>query len=288
MSIRSDDHSPLTKKRTTDTCLPLMKWAGGKRRLLPFILPYIHQTGGRYFEPFVGGGAVFFAVDAKRAVIGDANPDVTNCYEQVKTNLDVLIARLSAFKNSERDYYRIREWEPSGSLDRAARMLYLTRFSFNGIYRQNQEGKFNVPYGYKTHLTVFDEQHLRRIGSKLKKATIRLGDFAVTVADARAGDTVYFDPPYTVAHGNNGFVKYNARIFSWEDQHRLADLAKKLISKGCSVAVSNADHSSIDELYSGFRKLRIARPSVIAASSQHRRVTSEALFVGRADAWLSL
>lgn len=280
MSIRLDSRCPPRASLTTGTCPPLMKWAGGKRRLLPFILPHIQRPGGRYFEPFVGGGAVFFAVDKKHAVIGDANPDVTNCYEQVKTNLDRLIERLSAFKNSEREYYKIRESEPLEPLDRAARMLYLTRFSFNGIYRQNQEGKFNVPYGHKTHLSVFDEQHLRQIGSKLKKTTIRLGDFAVTVADARKRDTIYFDPPYTVAHGNNGFVKYNARIFSWDDQHRLADLAKKLVNKGCSVVVSNADHPSIDELYSGFHKLRIDRPSIIAASSQHRRVTSEALFVG--------
>ncbi len=154
------------------------------------------------------------------------------------------------------------------------------RLSFNGIYRQNLSGKFNVPYGYKRHLQVADEDHLKAVQQRLRNAIIRTGDFSAIAADAAAGDTIYFDPPYTVAHGNNGFVKYNARIFSWEDQRRLATLAKELVRKGCRVVVSNADHPSIDELYPFFKRFRIQRPSVIAASAQFRKIVTESVFLG--------
>ena len=226
----------------THICAPLMKWAGGKRRLLKFILPHFGCAAGMYFEPFVGGGAVFFALGRERSIIGDANPELTNCYQQVQSSLGALIKRLRRLKNSRSDYYRVRDWEPRNDLDRAARMLYLTRLSFNGIYRQNCSGKFNVPYGFKEHLPVVDEAHLWGAHAMLTNAVIRTGDFSDTAADAEAGDTVYFDPPYTVAHGNNGFLKYNARIFSWEDQRRLAIFADQLRVRGCTVAVSNADH----------------------------------------------
>jgi DNA adenine methylase len=261
-------------------CAPLMKWAGGKRRLLHFILPHLEGVRGNYFEPFIGGGAVFFALNTDESIIGDANPEVTNCYQQIKTNIEELLRRLHRFKNAEHEYYRIREWKPSNDLDRAARMLYLTRLSFNGIYRQNLKGKFNVPYGYKGHLEVVEEDHLRLVHKRLHKTVIRTGDFAVIAADAALGDTIYFDPPYTVAHANNGFVKYNARIFSWDDQRRLADFAGQLVRRGCTVVVSNADHHSIDALYHGFKRFRIERPSVIAAASQFRKAVTESLFVG--------
>lgn len=265
--------------KANESCPPLMKWAGGKRRLLPFILPHLGSTR-RYFEPFVGGGAVFLALKTTESIIGDANPDVTNCYQQIQSDIDSLIKRLRRFRNNEREYYRIREWEPSDNVDRAARTLYLARLSFNGIYRQNLSGKFNVPYGYKKHLQVADEDHLRAVQLKLCDTIIRTGDFAAIAADAAVGDTIYFDPPYTVAHGNNGFVKYNARIFSWEDQRRLAILARELVRKGCRVVVSNADHPSIDELYPFFKRFRIRRPSVIAAASQFRKTVTESVFVG--------
>lgn len=263
------------------SCEPLMKWAGGKRRLLHAILPHLQKFSGRYFEPFVGGGAVFFALSKRESIIGDANPEITNCYAQIQNNVDSLIARLTRFKNSEAEYYKIREWKPKNDLDRAAQMLYLTRLSFNGIYRQNREGKFNVPYGYKTHLKLVDELHLKAAERRLRGTLIRTGDFSITTVDARRGDIIYFDPPYTVAHGNNGFVKYNARIFSWDDQRRLAIFAADLVRKGCTVVVSNADHPSIHDLYRGFKKFVIERRSVIAASSAFRKAVTECLFVGK-------
>jgi DNA adenine methylase len=157
-------------------------------------------------------------------------------------------------------------------------MIYLCTLSFNGIYRQNLKGEFNVPYGYKTHLKHYDIDRLREASSQLQRREILYGDFESAVEDAQRGDLVYFDPPYTVAHGNNGFVKYNAKIFSWDDQKRLARTALRLKRLGCHVIVSNADHPSIRELYPGFEVHEIQRFSVMSASAEFRRPVRECLF----------
>jgi len=259
-------------------CEPLLKWAGGKRGLLPRILRCIPVTEGRYFEPFLGGGALFFSRQPKVALLSDSNPELINAYVQVRDNLGAVIRHLRGLPNTEADYYRIRASSPRSPAGRAARLIYLCTLSFNGIYRQNLLGEFNVPYGNKTHVSPCDLQKLRKINGALLGRRIEALDFGRAVRCARAGDVVYFDPPYTVAHGNNGFVKYNAKIFSWADQIRLAKIARRLKRKGVYVFVSNADHPSIRELYSGFTVKAMRRHSVMAASSQYRRRVRECLF----------
>lgn len=259
--------------------LPLIKWPGGKRALAGSILKYVPEQFGTYYEPFLGGGAVFFALRPESSVLSDANVDLINAYIQVRDNAEALARVLKSFKNSESDYYAIRATSPRTPVRKAARMLYLARLSFNGIHRVNLRGEFNVPYGYKTHLTAFDEDHLFSTSNALRTAEFRTGDFEHTTRNAALGDVVYFDPPYTVAHGLNGFVKYNERIFSWHDQERLAEHATALAERGCRVIVSNADHQSIHKLYKGFSCELIERPSVIAASSTHRRTITECIFV---------
>ncbi len=150
--------------------------------------------------------------------------------------------------------------------------------SFNGIHRVNLQGNFNVPYGYKEYLDPCDASKILAVSACLSSVELRHGDFELTSIDAKAGDFIYFDPPYTVAHGNNGFLKYNAHIFSWSDQIRLATIAYDLAERGCRVLVSNADHSSIQELYSCFKMHRISRPSAIAASGEYRRRVTECIF----------
>ena len=167
---------------------------------------------------------------------------------------------------------------PQSKISRAARLLYLTRLSFNGIYRVNLRGQFNVPYGYKTHLSACNPQEIRRCSNVLANADIRCADFESAVGSAGHGDLVYLDPPYTVAHGNNGFIRYNARIFSWADQVRLAEVANDLAAKGCKVIVSNAHHKSILGLYPSFNVRIIERESVMAASSSYRRRIKECVF----------
>jgi len=259
-------------------CEPLLKWAGGKRRLLPLIVPHVSKTEGRFYEPFFGGGALFFSLQPKSALLSDSNPELINAYVQVRDNLPGVIRSLRAMPNTKTDYYRIRESRPRTPAGRAARLIYLCTLSFNGIYRQNLEGEFNVPYGGKVHVKPCNLTKLAETSKALKGRKIEALDFEDAVSSAKAGDVVFFDPPYTVAHGNNGFIKYNARIFSWADQIRLSKVASHLKKIGVNAIVSNADHISIRELYSEFKAIDIDRHSVMAASRDFRRPVRECLF----------
>lgn len=264
--------------RKADGCEPLLKWPGGKRALLPHLLPLIPSSFKRYIEPFFGGGALFFAIQPHKTFLSDSNPHLINCYIQVRDHPEEVIACLKRHKNSEREYYKIRKREPKTPVSRAARLIYLATLSFNGIHRLNLKGQFNVPYGHKTHLQPCDPVKIRTISKALSSARFRCADFEESVKNAKRGDLIYFDPPYTVAHENNGFLKYNDKIFSWEDQVRLADLSRSLANRGCNVLVSNADNPSIRSLYKGFQVKIVKRASVIAASDRYRRHITECIF----------
>jgi DNA adenine methylase len=257
---------------------PLIKWAGGKRRLLPDIAELAPSKFSRYYEPFLGGGAVFFSLLPAAATLSDTNGELIQMYAQVRDQPDKVLKCLRRMPNSGEDYYRIRSMKARSDASEAARLIYLCTLSFNGIYRQNLKGEFNVPYGYKTHINPCDTATLEGISESLQGRTLVEADFEKATSTAQGGDFVYFDPPYTVAHGNNGFIKYNARIFSWADQKRLASVALRLRKAGCYVIVSNADHPSIRELYSDFEIRVIERQSVMAASSEFRRTVRECLF----------
>jgi DNA adenine methylase len=274
---------PMEEPVTSSAALPVIKWPGGKRALVPELLEHSPKRFGTYFEPFFGGGALFFALQPATAVLADLNRELIGCYECVKDSPDELIRALRRLKNTEDEYYRIRGSKPRKEVTRAARLLYLTRLSFNGIHRVNLRGEFNVPYGWKTHLDSMDDEALVAASDALQGVTLRSGDFEVTTADAKKGDFLYFDPPYTVAHSNNGFVKYNEHIFSWADQVRLAKHARALSAKGCHVMVSNADHTTITKLYGKAKRVVLHRYSKIAASSEHRRRITESLFVFDGD-----
>jgi len=221
---------------------------------------------------------VFFALRPRRAVLSDTNSELMNCYVQVRERPHGVIERLGRLRNTQAEYYRIRAAVPRSDVGRAARLIYLTTLSFNGIYRVNLRGEFNVPYGCKVHLAPCDPAAIMATSEALAAANLLCGDFEASLVGARRGDFVYLDPPYTVAHGDNGFLKYNSRIFSWEDQRRLATVAADLVRRGCRVAVSNADHPCIRELYRGFRLALVERPSVIAASGAFRRRITECVF----------
>ena len=219
------------------------------------------------------------------AALSDINSDLINAYMAVRDSPDELIAVLEGYENSEEFYYYVRASRPLDAIQKSARLLYLTRLSFNGIYRVNLKGEFNVPYGKKTHLTVFDSARIFEISAALQGVSLTVSDFQSATNSAKKGDLIYFDPPYTVAHANNGFVKYNENIFSWADQVRLAEHARELAAKGCFVAVSNADHVSVDSLYTGFSKVVIKRFSVMAASSAFRRQITECLYFLGSDSF---
>jgi DNA adenine methylase len=262
----------------TDPMVPLLKWPGGKRRLVQFILPLVPREFNRFYEPFLGSGAVFFALRPINAFLSDRNPDLISTYRQVRDNPQAVIKELRKLRNTEKNYYAIRSAHPKSDPQKAARLIYLSTLSFNGIHRVNLKGAFNVPYGFKTHLTPCEPNRIHAASEVLRRTEIKCQDFEVAVADAQKGDVVYLDPPYTTAHSNNGFLKYNAKIFTWDDQKRLAHLAHTLADRGCSVIVSNADHSSIQTLYRHFRVMKIDRYSVIAASREFRRRITECVF----------
>lgn len=268
----------LPVSESTSVCQPLLKWPGGKRELLTHILPIAAKIGKRYFEPFLGGGAVFFALRPAHAVLADFDTDLINCYTQVRDRPAQLMRRLRRLNNTAEDYYRIRQSKPRTPVGHAARTIYLSTLAFNGIHRKNRLGNFNVPYGYKAHLRPCVPERILAASAALKAARLSCADFEVVVDDAQRGDVVYLDPPYTLAHANNGFLKYNAKIFSWSDQTRLAGVAERLARRGCRVIVSNADHPSIIELYAGFKLKRVERPSRIAATPEFRRMVSECIF----------
>ncbi len=255
--------------------VPLLKWPGGKRALLPQLQPYLPREFGRYFEPFLGGGALFFATRPKKAVLSDANEELVECYTVIRDDPERLIEHLRRLKNTKTAYLAVRASKPRSPQGRAARFVYLSTLAFNGIYRVNLKGEFNVPYGWKKHLDVVRVEAIRATSHALKGKSLLCADFAHVLDRATEGDFVYLDPPYTVAHENNGFLKYNAKVFSWQDQARLADMARTLAQRGCFVLATNACHSSIRKLYHGLKQIMIQRPSRIAADGDHRGAVNE-------------
>ncbi|HXI69082.1 MAG TPA: Dam family site-specific DNA-(adenine-N6)-methyltransferase [Verrucomicrobiae bacterium] len=256
---------------------PLFRWAGGKRRLLSQILPLIPKKYNHYYEPFCGGAALFFELNPANATLGDTNEELINCYKQVKASPEEVIAALRKLENIKADYYKIRGKVPTSLIERAARLFYLMELSFNGIYRVNSSGEFNVPYGDKAD-KKFDFERIRSVSKSFAATQFVCGDFAMTVKNAKEGDLVYFDPPYTVAHGNNGFIQYNERIFSWAGQIRLAKLAEKLAQRGCYVIISNAAHASIAEIYSSFKTQTVVRHSAVGGLPKARKHIAEFVF----------
>ena len=255
---------------------PFLRWAGGKQwisnRLSKLIPPYT----GTYFEPFLGGGSLYFATLPKKAVLSDVNPRLIETYQQLRDAPLEVIDVLDKWTNDEQTYYRVRRMNFDDTIPRAAQFIYLNRTCWNGLYRVNRQGKFNVPFGHHGR-TIFDAQHLMDVAESLKNAEVHHADFDQILKQAQEGDFIYLDPPYTSLHDNNGFRQYNESLFSWRDQQRLGRTAVCLAERGCTVLVSNADHETVLGLYPGFPHRRVARHSILAASSKFRRPTSELL-----------
>ncbi|MCV0377514.1 Dam family site-specific DNA-(adenine-N6)-methyltransferase [Microbacterium sp.] len=258
---------------------PLFRWPGGKRWLANWLVESFPPDRERYFEPFLGGGAVYFRLQPTEATLSDANVDLIECLTAVRDEPEAVIAKLAAMPQGKETYRRVRRTRPRSSAGRAARFIYLSNLAFNGIYRVNRDGRFNVPYSGRRYPSLRDGDVIRAASSVLATAEILACDFEVAVRGATPKDLCYFDPPYTVAHENNGFLKYNQRIFSWDDQVRLAAVARRLADRGCYVAVSSAAHESVRPLYSDFREVRLSRASVVSASTRGRAQVGESVFL---------
>jgi len=257
---------------------PLLRWPGGKRGVLEQLVHIVPPTYKRYYELFAGGAAMFFRLGPSRATLNDTNSDLIDCYAAVRDDPEAVIDRLHRLRNSEDEYYRVRGSAPRNRFARAARLMYLTSLAFNGIYRVNFQGEFNVPYGHRPHRLVCEPKVIREASQLLRAATLECGDFARIVKEIETGDVVYVDPPYTVVHSNNGFVRYNEQLFAWQDQLRLAEVVRELHRRGTTVIVSNAYHPSIRQLYHGFKAHVLIRTSRIAASAAHRGQVMEYVF----------
>jgi DNA adenine methylase len=209
--------------------------------------------------------------------IADSNVELINAYRCIKSDYQSLEDELNDMqgKHSEKFYYKTRSEDPPDRLQRAARFIYLNRTCFNGMYRVNKDGKFNVPIGTKSTV-AFERGYLKTIAETLKNTTLRHFDFEKTLALAQPGDFAFIDPPYTVMHNNNGFNKYNAKLFSWEDQVRLAKAVKRTAERGVFILLSNADHLDVRALYENFGEhIQVGRASVLSGEPAGRRATTE-------------
>jgi DNA adenine methylase len=237
---------------------PILKWAGGKSKLVPQILARLPESIGTYHEPFVGGAAVFFALASherfKHAVLSDANQDLVDVYRGVQKNVAAVIKRLKIFeqRHCREVYYETREQTPSelDLYERAARLIYLNKTGYNGLYRVNQSGQFNVPMGRYKNPTICDEPRLRAAARILKKnVTIELRDFEQVMSEARAGDAVYFDPPYVPLSKTSSFTAYHSEAFGDDEHHRLAAVFTNLTVRGIRAVLSNSNTPLTRKLY---------------------------------------
>lgn len=236
---------------------PFVKWVGGKRQLLGEIEKYIPKGNFKYYEPFVGGGAVLFALQPKKAVINDFNSELINVYEVIRDNVEELIESLKKHKNEEEYFYRLRgldrteEYKNYSKVEKASRFIYLNKTCFNGLYRVNASGYFNTPFGRYKNPNIVNDVVLLAVNKYLNdnQIDIRQGDFEDSLKRIRKNSFVYFDPPYDPVSDSSNFTGYTSGGFGREEQTKLRDLCDKLHSKGIRFLVSNSNTEFIRELY---------------------------------------
>jgi DNA adenine methylase len=268
---------------------PFLKMAGGKTSLLPEILSRLPPKISTYYEPFVGGGAVFFALAAerrfKKAVLGDVNSELIRAYGALRVHPDAVIEALKKHVYDKTHYYRVRAQDPKSLKlsDRAARFIYLNRTCFNGLYRVNKKGLFNVPFGDYKNPTICDEENLRAAARALTAERLVDGDFYATLHGARVGDVVYFDPPYVPLSKTSSFTGYAKGGFDLFDQERLRNTAYGLVERGVHVLLSNSDTPYVRELYGSksFRFEKVQARRNINSKGGKRGKVGELLISGR-------
>lgn len=261
---------------------PFIKWPGGKRWAAAQVSELISgHLAGTYFEPFLGGAAVFFHLRPAIAILSDVNKELIATYQAVRRDPDAVTQCLRRYQVTKEEYYRTRAQEPRDAISRAGRFLYLNRTAFAGLYRVNLQGKFNVPFGggERTPAVLWEREILAQAASALRRIRLKVSDFEPILNMAGPGDVAYCDPTYTVAHDNNGFVRYNERNFSWDDQQRLAKAAKAATRRGAFVVISNANHSSIRDLYPAAQFITLTRISSVTPRITLRRPVDELLIV---------
>ena len=257
---------------------PFLRWAGGKSWLVKHLHKLSELKFNRYHEAFLGGASIFFNLRPKKSFLSDLNPDLIETYLAIQQNAPQVVSLLKGYRNDEEFYYTIRGKQFDDPIERAARFIYLNQTSFNGIYRVNLKGIYNVPFGFRTK-EFLDEQNLLTAQSALKGVHLNNCDFYSILENVKKNDLVFLDPPYTVSHNNNGFIKYNEKIFHLDDQVRLSELIDEIKRKDAYYILTNAAHKTIDEIFEkGDRKLLLSRASLIGGAKSTRGQTHEFIF----------
>lgn len=239
-------------------CRPFLKWPGGKRQLLRELIQRMPKQYNRYFEPFVGGGALFFSVKPEYGYISDINPELINVYEVVQNKVEELIESLKKHKNTEDYFYKLRRADRTEGfkywtdVEKASRLIFLNKTCFNGLYRMNSDGHFNVPYGFYKKPSIVDEQNLVACSALLKKSEIALAPFDAIEKKVRKGDFVYFDPPYVPVSKTSSFTRYFKDDFDDDGQFKLRELCDRLDKKSVLFALSNSNATIVRDLYKGY------------------------------------
>ena len=233
---------------------PILKWAGGKTQLLDSIFPHIPLSYKRYIEPFFGGGALFFALAPSNSIVSDSNPELINMYQQVARFPEKVISLLKEMPNEKGFFYDIRKlnWHDLAPDFAAARTIFLNRTCFNGLYRVNKKGEFNVPFGNYKKPVICDEETIRKASYYLRDAHILCGDYLEVLKQAQKGDFIFLDPPYIPISQYSDFKRYTKEQFSEEDHIRLKNECDRLVSVGCHILLTNSNHPLVKELYSSY------------------------------------
>ena len=253
---------------------PFLKWAGGKTQLLNDIIPMMPTKYNTYIEPFIGGGALFFAVRPQRAVIADSNPELINCYTQISQNVEDVIGYLCQYRNESTMFYMVREqdWQTLPPAEAAARMIYLNRTCYNGLYRVNKKGEFNCPFGKYKNPNICDADGLRAASQALQNAVIICADYKKVLAEyAKAGDFVFLDPPYVPVSEYADFKRYTKEQFYEKDQRELADMVNTMCKKGVYTILTNSNAPLVKELYGKYPMKVIQTKRHISSKSDTRK-----------------
>lgn len=265
---------------------PVVKWVGGKRQLLPQILPLIPKRMTAYCEPFLGGGAVLFALQPKRALVNDLNQDLITVYRVIKEDADALIEHLSRHENTPEYFYRIRDLDRDkeayaalSDVEKASRLLYLNKTCYNGLFRVNASGAFNSPYGHYRRPNIVNEQTIRGVSRYFNSCDITFfsGDFASVLEQVPKGGFVYLDPPYDPVSDTASFTGYNRGGFGREEQVRLKECCDALTARGVKFLLSNSATPFIRELYSSYRVSIVQARRAVNSVASRRGAIEEVL-----------
>lgn len=268
---------------SAESCRPILKWAGGKKQLLPELVSRMPRQYNRYFEPFIGGGALYFALTPQRSFISDINPELINVYSVVRDRCEDLIQVLKKHRYEKKYYYDLREADRSpsfkrwGEVRRAARFIYLNKTCFNGLYRVNSKGYFNVPFGRYKNPGIFTAEHLKECSQVLKRSDISCRTFQSALSKVKKGDFVYLDPPYVPLSISSSFTSYSKDGFDFAMQEQLRDYCIAIDKRGAKFMLSNSSAPIVYELYSMFDLEEVSATRTINSVGKKRGKVNEVL-----------